>query len=93
MIITGDINNNTLSENVSDLGISVNYLYLLAELDRKSTITKPTRGDSCLDHDHVSFKHQATSVIYKTDVTDHNMIFTCIQSTTSKPVQKIASCY
>lgn len=63
VIVVGDINLN-MSENVTTLGISANYLCLLAELYLKPKATNATRGDSCLDYVHVSPKHQATSVTW-----------------------------
>lgn len=44
---------------------------MLAELDLIPTINIPTRGDSCLDHLHVTSGHHTVGVVCQSDVTDH----------------------
>lgn len=70
IITIGDMNINLLDDNIQ----TNDYLCLTAELGLKHLINIPTRGSSCLDHILVDVRSQATGVVCKTDVTDHDLV-------------------
>lgn len=67
-IVAGDMNINTwsfMSGDSSHLAITEYYLSLLAEIDLMPTVNKPTRGDSCLNHVHVTSRYHAKKKFVK----------------------------
>lgn len=80
LILTGDINLDTLSENKSTYVLE--YLNMLATHSMKLGIQYPTRMNSCIDHFMVKSKLYVHTMVFD-ELTDHSPILLIMQKTKS----------
>lgn len=71
LILTGDINLDIYKTPLSDQ--CSEYVCLLTEYHLLPAISKPTRGNACLDHIFVKGDISGIGLVAHTDVTDHNL--------------------
>lgn len=86
VFITGDINIDIGSESLNEQ--SSNYVSLLAQHQLLPAITKPTRGDACLDHCFVKCPTHTLGVVCTADITDHYICMVGTKIGQKKPIAK-----
>ena len=81
IVVAGDINIDLI---MGDSDAQCNeYLCLMASHGLLPSITKPTRGDACLDHIFVKLEGSAEGIVCDSALTDHDIAIAGLQ--TSKP--------
>ncbi|CAH0717314.1 unnamed protein product, partial [Brenthis ino] len=78
IILTGDINIDTLNDNSS--GPTQDYLNLLAMYGLRQGINLPTRNNTCLDHFMVKCSNAWKTVVFEQQITDHSPILLYISN-------------
>lgn len=81
VILTGDINIDTLPENIS--GHAADYLALMASLGLWQGVNRPTRITACLDHFMVKSSLQWRTVVFD-PLTDHSPILLQMENISTK---------
>ena len=71
LILAGDLNIDLLATTKNQ---NMEYLCLMAEHGLFPAITKPTRGNACLDHFFMNKIDRAIGVICSSDITDHDIV-------------------
>lgn len=86
LVLLGDMNIDLLNTNPN--ADNTAYQCLMAQHGLLPAITKPTRGDKCLDHIFVRNRASKVGIVARCTVTDHDLTMVGLNTANEKPNRK-----